>query len=221
MDSGRGGLPDRSALQAMGRHPRVRGPRRLVPGSTSTEAGAERLAETVGETVAANLGSKPVVAPPADSDDGSEDRPGGVRRDFDLHRGPHRSRDAPVLRSARKDRSGERGRGHARGALWRLEHCDRPDHLDRAREPSGPLRRRRPRIRSRRQRVHSVQAPRRPAIFQPRGLGVREVVRRQDRNGRYGYGGVQSRAEPGAWARVGTAKRGDVGTQRLPVRHLL
>jgi len=39
-------------------------------GSTRTEAGAERLAEAVGETVAANLGSKPVVAPPADSDEG-------------------------------------------------------------------------------------------------------------------------------------------------------
>jgi len=38
-------------------------------------------------------------------------------------------------------------------------------------------------------------------------------VRRQDRNGRYGYGGVQSRAQQGAWARVGTAKRGDVGTR--------
>lgn len=42
---------------------------------------------------------------------------------------------------------------------------------------------------------------------------VREVVRRQDRDGRYGYGGVQSRPAPGAWARVATAKRGDVGTE--------
>jgi lysophospholipase L1-like esterase len=40
---------------------------------------------------------------------------------------------------------------------------------------------------------------------------VRELVRRQDRQGHYGYGGVQSRAKPGAWARVGTAKRGEVG----------
>ncbi|MEM7434479.1 MAG: GDSL-type esterase/lipase family protein, partial [Myxococcota bacterium] len=42
---------------------------------------------------------------------------------------------------------------------------------------------------------------------------TREVARRQDRRGRYGYGGVQSRAERGAWAKVATAKRGDVGTQ--------
>ena len=40
---------------------------------------------------------------------------------------------------------------------------------------------------------------------------TREVVRRQDRRGHYGYGGVQSRAQQGAWARVGTAKRGEVG----------
>ncbi|MEM9727956.1 MAG: GDSL-type esterase/lipase family protein, partial [Myxococcota bacterium] len=33
------------------------------------------------------------------------------------------------------------------------------------------------------------------------------------RNGRYGYGGVQSRAQRGAWARVSTAKRGDFGTK--------
>ncbi|TFH32054.1 MAG: hypothetical protein E4H00_02215, partial [Myxococcales bacterium] len=45
----------------------------------------------------------------------------------------------------------------------------------------------------------------------PEDWDVREVVRRQDRTGRYGYGGVQSRARPGSWARVGTAKRGDVG----------
>jgi hypothetical protein len=47
----------------------------------------------------------------------------------------------------------------------------------------------------------------------PDSWDVREVVRRQDRNGRYGYGGVQSRAQRGAWARVGTAKRGDLGTR--------
>lgn len=42
---------------------------------------------------------------------------------------------------------------------------------------------------------------------------TREVARRQDRNGRYGYGGVQSRAQQGAWARIATAKRGDFGTK--------
>jgi lysophospholipase L1-like esterase len=47
----------------------------------------------------------------------------------------------------------------------------------------------------------------------PDAWDVREVVRRQDRDGRYGYGGVQSRANPGAWARVGTARRGDLGTE--------
>jgi hypothetical protein len=32
-------------------------------GSTATQSGAERLAETVGKTVAANLGTRPVIAP--------------------------------------------------------------------------------------------------------------------------------------------------------------
>ncbi len=41
---------------------------------------------------------------------------------------------------------------------------------------------------------------------------TREVARRQDRHGRYGYGGVQSRAQRGAWARIGTAARGEFGT---------
>jgi lysophospholipase L1-like esterase len=45
----------------------------------------------------------------------------------------------------------------------------------------------------------------------PDSWETREVVRRQDRAGRYGYGGVQSRALRGAWARIGTAKRGDIG----------
>lgn len=42
---------------------------------------------------------------------------------------------------------------------------------------------------------------------------TREVARRQDGGGRYGYGGVQSRAERGAWARVGTAQRGEIGSK--------
>ncbi|MGB5809584.1 MAG: GDSL-type esterase/lipase family protein [Polyangiales bacterium] len=42
---------------------------------------------------------------------------------------------------------------------------------------------------------------------------TREVVRRQDRHGRYGYGGVQSRAKRGAWAKVSTVRRGDFGTR--------
>ncbi len=42
---------------------------------------------------------------------------------------------------------------------------------------------------------------------------TREVSRRQDRYGFYGYGGVQSRGEAGAWARVATARRGNAGTE--------
>ena len=38
--------------------------------TTSTEAGNERLAEAVGATVAANLGSKPIIAPPNETDGG-------------------------------------------------------------------------------------------------------------------------------------------------------
>lgn len=40
---------------------------------------------------------------------------------------------------------------------------------------------------------------------------VREVVRRQDRLGRYGYGGVESIAKRGAWARIGTTNQGSIG----------
>ncbi len=40
---------------------------------------------------------------------------------------------------------------------------------------------------------------------------LREIVREQDRSGRYGYGGVEFRPLPGAWAAFGTDAAGPVG----------
>ena len=40
---------------------------------------------------------------------------------------------------------------------------------------------------------------------------LREIVRRHDSSGRYGYGGVQFRGRPGAWSRFGTTEGRDTG----------
>lgn len=40
---------------------------------------------------------------------------------------------------------------------------------------------------------------------------LREIVRRHDSSGRYGYGGVQFRGRPGAWSRFGTTDGRDTG----------
>jgi lysophospholipase L1-like esterase len=168
-------------------------------GSTSTEAGAERLAETVGETVAANLGAKPVVAPPIEPDDRPNIDPTeyagiSVYIEDPSGRGMRAFYEA-LEKTARAEK----------GAITRVGHYgDSSIATD---------------------LITSTMRENLQARFGDAGHGFvlaakgyipykhRGVRHRQDRNGRYGYGGVQSRAQQGAWARVGTAKRGDVGTR--------
>ncbi len=180
--------------------------------SINTEAGAERLAETVGETVAANLGAKPVVAPPIESDDGPKINPAE-------YAGISAYIEDPTGRGMRAFyESLERTARAEKGAITRVGHYGDSsiatdlitstvrENLQARFGDAG----------------HGfVLAAKGYIPYKHRGIrqssnpekwDIREVVRRQNRNGRYGYGGVQSRARRGSWARVGTAKRGDVGT---------
>ena len=179
--------------------------------STDTEAGAERLAEAVGETVAANLGARPVVAPPVDSDDARKVAPAE-------YAGITVYIEDPTGRGMRAFyESLERTARAEKGAITRIGHYgDSSIATDLITSTV-------------RQNLQArfgdaghgfVLAAKGYIPYKHRGVRqssnpesweVREVVRRQDRNGRYGYGGVQSRARRGSWARVGTAKRGDIG----------
>ncbi len=179
--------------------------------STTTEAGAERLAEAVGETVAANLGAAPVVPPPIEPDD----RP---RIGPKEHAGISVYIEDPTGRGMRafyealeKTAQGEKGMitrvghyGDSSIATDLITSTVRENLQARFGDAGHGF----------------VLAAKGYVPYRHRGVrqssnrdawDVREVVRRQDRNGRYGYGGVQSRARRGSWARVGTAKRGNVG----------
>ena len=181
--------------------------------STNTKAGAERLAETVGATVASNLGAKPVLGPQIKPENGLkidsteyggisvyiEDPTGrGMRAFYEALEKTARARDGAITRVGHY--------GDSSIATDLLTSTIRDDLQARFGDAGHGF----------------VLAAKGYIPYKHRGIrqssnpedwDVREVVRRQDRNGRYGYGGVQSRAEPGAWAWIGTAKRGDVGTK--------
>lgn len=177
--------------------------------SANTETATERLAESVGETVASNLGTKPVVMPPPEDAlkiDPAEYDGIAVRIEDPTGRGMR-----PFYEALERTARGEKG------ALTRVGHYGDSsiatdlitstvrDNLQ-ARFGDGG---------------HGfILAAKGFIPYKHRGVrqssnpdawDTREVVRRQDRDGRYGYGGVESRAMRGAWARVGTAKRGEVG----------
>ncbi|MGB3049964.1 MAG: GDSL-type esterase/lipase family protein [Polyangiales bacterium] len=176
-------------------------------------AGTERLAETVGQTVAANLGMKPVVARPIGPENGVEIDPPeyagiSVQIEDPSGRGMRAFYQA-LEKTARAEK----------GAITRVGHYgDSSIATDLITSTV-------------RQNLQArfgdaghgfVLAAKGYIPYKHRGVRqssdhefweLRELVRRQDRNGRYGYGGVRSRAMRGSWARIGTAKRGDVGKQ--------
>jgi hypothetical protein len=179
--------------------------------STDSAKASERLAESVGDAVAANLGKKPVVAPSPDEPlnvDPSEYEGIDVRIEDPSGRGMR-----PFYEALEKTARGDEG------AITRVGHYGDSsiatdlitstvrENLQARFGDAG----------------HGfVLAAKGFIPYKHRGVRqssnpeaweTREVVRRQDGSGRYGYGGVQSRAMRGAWARVGTAKRGDVGTR--------
>jgi len=181
--------------------------------STSTKVDSERLAETVGDTVAANLGATPMVIAPAKPSD-------GIRIDPAEYAGISVRIEDPTGRGMRPfyDALEKTARGE-QGAITRVGHYgDSSIATDLITST----------IRENLQARFGdaghgfVLAAKGYIPYQHFGIrqssnpdawDVREVVRRQDRTGRYGYGGVQARARRGAWARVGTARRGDVGTK--------
>lgn len=180
--------------------------------TTSNESGEERLAETVGETVASNLGSKPFVPRPHERED-------GFRIDPEEYAGISVGIEDPSGRGMRAFyRALEKTARGEKGAITRVGHYG--DSSIATDLITSTLRE------NLQQRFGDaghgfVLAAKGYIPYKHRGVRqssnpdaweLREVARRQDRSGRYGYGGVQSRALSGAWARVGTAKRGGVGT---------
>ncbi|MFZ1863361.1 MAG: GDSL-type esterase/lipase family protein [Polyangiales bacterium] len=180
--------------------------------TASTESDTERLAESVGDTVARNLGARPVIVPqkpedalrisPSEYDGISvyiEDPSGdGMRAFYEALERTARGDEGAITRVAHY--------GDSSIATDLITSTVRENLQARFGDAGHGF----------------VIAAKGYIPYKHRGVrqssnpdawNVREVVRRQDRGGRYGYGGVQSRATPGAWARVGTAKRGEVGTQ--------
>ncbi|MGB5547635.1 MAG: GDSL-type esterase/lipase family protein [Polyangiales bacterium] len=181
--------------------------------TTSTEAGNERLAEAVGATVAANLGSKPIIAPPNETDGGPGVDPAeydgiSIRIEDPSGRGMRAFYEA-LEKTARLDEDAITRVGHYGDSSIATDLITSTlrENLQARFGDAGhgfvlaakgyiPYKHR------------GVQQSSNPDSWE-----LREVVRRQDRDGRYGYGGVQSRAMRGSWARIGTAKRGAVGTR--------
>lgn len=207
------GVPIARLFKQWGEIPAFAGHGGSYRATTSTKTDSERLAGTVGDIVAANLGAKPVVGPPADS----EDR---IRIDPAEYAGISVYIEDPTGRGMRPFYEAlERTAKGEPGAVTRVGHYGDSsiatdlitstvrENLQARFGDAG----------------HGfVLAAKGYIPYQhfgvrqssnPEAWDVREVARRQDRNGRYGYGGVQARARRGAWARIGTARRGEVGTQ--------
>jgi hypothetical protein len=182
--------------------------------STASEgASTERLAEAVGETVAANLGAEPIVSAPTGPEDGVTIDPSEYAGISIQIEDPSGLGMRAFYEALEKTARGEKG------AITRVGHYgDSSIATDLITSTV-------------RQNLQArfgdaghgfVLAAKGYIPYKHRGVlqssnpgfwDLREVVRRQDRNGRYGYGGVQSRAMQGAWSRIGTARRGDVGRQ--------
>lgn len=182
--------------------------------STAGEgSGTERLAETVGDTVAANLGPKPIVAPPR----GAEE---GIKIDPAEYSGISVQIEDPTGRGMRAFYEAlEKTARAEKGAVTRVGHYGDSSI---ATDLITATVRQNLQARFGDAGHGFVLAAKGYIPYKHRGVmqssnpeswELREVVRRQDRNGRYGYGGVQSRAMQGSWARIGTAKRGDIGKQ--------
>ena len=181
--------------------------------STDTKVGAERLAEAVGDTVAANLGAKPVAMPPPKREDDPtidpteyagisvyiEDPTGrGMRPFYEALERTARAEEGAITRVGHY--------GDSSIATDLITSTVRENLQTRFGDAGHGFV-----IAAKGYIPYKHRGVRQSS--NPEAWDVREVVRRQDRHGRYGYGGVQSRAQRGAWARVGTARRGDFGTK--------
>jgi len=210
---GEEGFPIVRLFKRWGEIPAFAGHGASYRGSTNTEAGAERLAEAVGETVAANLGTKPIVPPPIESED-------DLRIDPTEYAGISVYIEDPTERGMRAFYAAlEKTARAQKGAITRVGHYGDSNI---ATDLITSTVRENLQARFGDAGHGFVLAAKGYIPYKHRGVRqsanaedweVRELVRRQDRNGRYGYGGVQSRAMRGSWARIGTAKRGDVGTR--------
>ncbi|MDH3727023.1 MAG: GDSL-type esterase/lipase family protein [Myxococcales bacterium] len=209
---GEEGIPIVRLFQRWGEIPAFAGHGGSYRTSTTSPIATDRLAETVGETVAANLGA-PVVKPVQKPPDGLIIDPSEYAGISVFIEDPSGRGMAPFYRALEKTAKEEAG------AITRVGHYgDSSIATDLITST----------VREQLQRRFGdaghgfVIAAKGYIPYKHRGVSqssnedswiTREVARRQDRQGRYGYGGVQSRAQRGAWARVGTAARGKLGTK--------
>lgn len=178
--------------------------------STDTAKASERLAESVGRTVASNLGARAAITKPTEEPlriDPSEYEGISVEIEDPTGKGMRPFYEA-LERTARGDEDAVTRIGHYGDSSIATDLITSTvrENLQARFGDAG----------------HGfVLVAEGDIPYQHRGVrqsssreswDVREVVRRQDRTGHYGYGGVQSRATWGAWARIGTARRGEVGT---------
>lgn len=207
------GVPIARLFKGAGEIPAFAGHGGSYRTTPATESSAERLAATVGETVARNLGPRHPVAVPAKPQDALRIDPSEYEGISVFIEDPTGDGMRPFYEALESTARGDRA------AITRVAHYgDSSIATDLITSTV------RENLQSRfGDAGHGFVIAAKGAIpYKHRGVrqasnadawDVREVVRRQDRDGRYGYGGVQSRAAPGAWARVATAKRGEVGTE--------
>jgi len=206
------GIPIVRLFQSAGDLPAFAGAGGSYRTSTTSSITTDRLAETVGDTVAANLGMSTAAPPPDDA--------AGVRIDPSEYSGISVFIEDPTGRGMKPFyRALERTARKDTDAITRVGHYgDSSIATDLITST----------VRERLQRRfgdagHGFLIAAEGFIpYKHRGVRhasneepwvTREVARRQDRHGYYGYGGVQSRALRGAWARGGTAWRGDARTK--------
>lgn len=205
---GEEGVPVVRLFEQWGEIPAFAGHGGSYRAAATTGTSKERLAETVGETVASNLGSKPIMKPREDTlkIDPSEYAGISVYIEDPTGRGMRAFYEA-LEKTARAEEGAITRVGHYGDSSIATDLITSTvrDNLQARFGDAG----------------HGFVVAAKGFIpYKHRGVRqssnpeaweTREVVRRQDRYGRYGYGGVQSRALDGAWARVGTSKRGEVG----------
>lgn len=206
------GIPVARLFQEWGEIPAFAGHGGSYRSSSTSAITTDRLADTVGESVAANLGPGSFLRPSNASDALTIDP--AEYAGIDVHiEDPTGKGMPPFYRALQATANG------ADGAITRVAHYgDSSIATDLITST----------VREQLQARFGdaghgfVIAAKGTIPYKHRGVRqasnednwiTREVARRQDRNGRYGYGGVQSRAQQGAWARVATAKRGDFGTK--------
>lgn len=207
------GVPIARLFKQFGELPAFAGHGGSYRDSTETDKGRERLAAEVGDTVAANLSTgRDSLSTPGSAAETLEIEPAAYAGISTFIEDPTGRGMRPFYEALERTATGERG------AITRVAHYgDSSIATDLITST----------VRERLQGRFGdaghgfVLAAKSYLPYKHRGVRhssndgwrIREVVRRQDKRGFYGYGGVASVGGRGAQAKVSTAKGGPVGTK--------